>query len=93
MTLSGCAKQIAAANAGECFEFRCAVHVSWPRAAELFPLGRFRTPNDMTNQENQNTDWSYMRGGKYVGLTTLKARFKWMPADQVEQAKTTMADP
>ena len=39
------------------------------------------------------TDWSYMRDGKYVGLFTLKARFKWMPADQVELAKKGMADP
>jgi uncharacterized protein YegJ (DUF2314 family) len=39
------------------------------------------------------TDWSYMRDGKYVGLTTLKARSKWMPADQVELMKKAMADP
>ena len=39
------------------------------------------------------TDWSYMRDGKYVGLFTLKARFKWLPADQVEQIKRTSADP
>src|ERR1035437_1433516 len=39
------------------------------------------------------TDWQYMRDGKYVGMFTFKARFKWMPADQVEQAKKYMADP
>jgi uncharacterized protein YegJ (DUF2314 family) len=39
------------------------------------------------------TDWSYMRAGKNVGLFTLKARFKWMPADQVELVKKGMADP
>ena len=41
------------------------------------------------------TDWQYMRGGKYVGMTTFKVRLKHMhwPADQVEQIKKTMADP
>ena len=39
------------------------------------------------------TDWSYMRDGKYVGMTTFKARFKDMPAEQVEGAKKAMADP
>jgi uncharacterized protein YegJ (DUF2314 family) len=39
------------------------------------------------------TDWSYMRDGKYVGMTTFKVRFKQMPADQVEQVKKAMADP
>ena len=39
------------------------------------------------------TDWQYMRDGKYVGMTTFKARFKRMPADQVEQAKKMMVDP
>lgn len=39
------------------------------------------------------TDWSYMRGGKYVGLFTLKPRFKEMPAAWVEQAKESLADP
>jgi uncharacterized protein YegJ (DUF2314 family) len=31
------------------------------------------------------TDWHYMRDGKYVGMTTFKARFKHMPADQVSK--------
>ena len=39
------------------------------------------------------TDWHYMRDGKYVGMFTMKPRFKHMPADQVEQFKKTMADP
>jgi uncharacterized protein YegJ (DUF2314 family) len=39
------------------------------------------------------TDWNYMRDGKYVGMATFKARFKRMPAEQVEQAKKMMADP
>ena len=39
------------------------------------------------------TDWSYMRDGKYVGMTTFKARFKQMPAADVEQVKKMMADP
>src|SRR6266436_3685027 len=34
--------------------------------------------------ETNITDWSYMSDGKYVGMTTFKARFKGMPADQVE---------
>ena len=39
------------------------------------------------------TDWSYMRNGKYVGMATMKPRFKYMPADQVEAFKKAMADP
>jgi len=39
------------------------------------------------------TDWSYMRDGKYVGMFTMKPRFKHMPVDQVEQFKKAMADP
>jgi len=39
------------------------------------------------------TDWSYMRDGKYVGMFTMKPRFKLMPADQVEAFKKVMADP
>jgi uncharacterized protein YegJ (DUF2314 family) len=39
------------------------------------------------------TDWNYMRDGKYVGMVTFKARFKRMPAEQVEQAKKRMVDP
>src|SRR3990172_2051324 len=39
------------------------------------------------------TDWWYMRDGKYVGMATMKPRFKYMPADVVEQFKKAMADP
>jgi uncharacterized protein YegJ (DUF2314 family) len=39
------------------------------------------------------TDWSYMRDGKYAGLFTLKARFKELPAANVELIKKSMADP
>jgi len=39
------------------------------------------------------TDWSYMRAGKYVGMITMKPRFKHMPADQVEALKRVMTDP
>ncbi len=39
------------------------------------------------------TDWSYMRDGKYVGMVTMKPRFKHMPADQVEAFKKGMTDP
>jgi uncharacterized protein YegJ (DUF2314 family) len=39
------------------------------------------------------TDWSYMRNEKYVGMFTLKPRFKNMPADQVEAIKRVMVDP
>ena len=39
------------------------------------------------------TDWSYMRDGKYVGMATMKPRFKHMPADQVAAFKKVMADP
>jgi hypothetical protein len=34
-----------------------------------------------------------MRDGKYVGMFTMKPRFKLMPADQVEAFKKVMADP
>ena len=43
--------------------------------------------------ESDITDWHYMRGGKYVGMFTMKPRFKHMPADQVEQFKKAMSDP
>jgi uncharacterized protein YegJ (DUF2314 family) len=39
------------------------------------------------------TDWSYMRDGKHVGMTTLKPRFKRLPAADVERVKQTMSDP
>ena len=39
------------------------------------------------------TDWSYMRDGKYVGMVTMKPRYKHMPADQVEALKKVMAEP
>jgi uncharacterized protein YegJ (DUF2314 family) len=39
------------------------------------------------------TDWHYMRDGKYVGMFTMKPRFKHMPADQVEALKREMTDP
>jgi len=39
------------------------------------------------------TDWHYMRGGKYIGIFTMKPRFKRMPADQVAAFKQVMADP
>jgi len=39
------------------------------------------------------TDWSYMRDGKYVGMATMKPRFKRMPADQVRAFKQAMTDP
>jgi hypothetical protein len=34
-----------------------------------------------------------MRDGKYVGMFTMKPRFKHMPADHVEQFKKAMTDP
>jgi uncharacterized protein YegJ (DUF2314 family) len=39
------------------------------------------------------TDWHYMRDGKYVGMFTMKPRFKYMPADQVEALKRVMTAP
>lgn len=39
------------------------------------------------------TDWSYMRDGKYVGMTTFKVRFKHMPSADVERIKQVMTDP
>ncbi len=39
------------------------------------------------------TDWHYMRDGKYIGMFTIKPRFKYMPTDQVEQLKKAMAGP
>ena len=39
------------------------------------------------------TDWSYMRDGKYVGLRTMKPRFKYMPAEHVEAFKKVLTDP
>ena len=39
------------------------------------------------------TDWSYRRDGKYVGMATIKPRFKHMPADQVEAFKHVLTDP
>jgi len=39
------------------------------------------------------TDWFYMRDGKYVGMRTIKPRFKHMPAAQVEAIKQVLTDP
>ena len=39
------------------------------------------------------TDWSYMREGKYVGMFTMKPRFKYMPAEHVEAFKKVLTDP
>jgi uncharacterized protein YegJ (DUF2314 family) len=39
------------------------------------------------------TDWHYMRDGKYVGMFTMKPRFKYMRAADVEQFKQVMVDP
>ncbi len=39
------------------------------------------------------TDWGYVREGKYVGMVTMKPRFKDMPADQVAAFKKVMTDP
>lgn len=39
------------------------------------------------------TDWHYMRDGKYVGMFTMKPRFKYMPPEQVAAFKRVMIDP
>lgn len=39
------------------------------------------------------TDWHYMRDGKYVGMFTLKPRFRYMPPEQVAAFKRVMVDP
>jgi len=39
------------------------------------------------------TDWNYMRDGKYVGMFTMKPRFKYMPAEVVEAFKKVLTDP
>jgi uncharacterized protein YegJ (DUF2314 family) len=39
------------------------------------------------------TDWFYMRDGKYIGMFTMKPRFKYMPAEHVEAFKRVMIDP
>jgi uncharacterized protein YegJ (DUF2314 family) len=43
--------------------------------------------------ETDITDWFYLRDGKYVGLRTMKPRFKNMAAEHVEAFKRAMADP
>jgi uncharacterized protein YegJ (DUF2314 family) len=43
--------------------------------------------------ETDITDWFYLRDGKYVGLRTMKPRFKNMPAEHVEALKRVMTDP
>lgn len=39
------------------------------------------------------TDWFYMRDGKYVGMRTIKPRFKHMSAEQVEGFKQVLIEP
>lgn len=39
------------------------------------------------------TDWSYMRDGKYVGLRTMRPRFKYMRPEDVAALKGVMVDP
>ncbi len=39
------------------------------------------------------TDWFYMRDGKYFGMRTIKPKFKYMKADQVEAIKQVLVEP
>jgi uncharacterized protein YegJ (DUF2314 family) len=39
------------------------------------------------------TDWLYMRDGKMVGNRTVRALFKGMSVEEVEQTKKVLADP
>jgi len=39
------------------------------------------------------TDWFYMRDGKYVGMRTIKPKFKYMSAEQVRGFKEVLTDP
>jgi uncharacterized protein YegJ (DUF2314 family) len=39
------------------------------------------------------TDWLYMRDGKIVGNRTVRALFKGMSVEEVEQTKKMLADP
>jgi uncharacterized protein YegJ (DUF2314 family) len=39
------------------------------------------------------TDWHYMRDGKYVGMFTMKPRFRFMPPETVQAFKRVMIDP
>ena len=43
--------------------------------------------------ESDITDWHYMRDGKYVGMFTMKPRFKHMPPEHVEAFKRVITDP
>ena len=43
--------------------------------------------------ETDITDWFYMRDGKYAGFRTMKPRFKYMPAAQVEHFKQVLMEP
>ena len=44
-------------------------------------------------QERDITDWFYMRDGKYVGMRTIKPKFKHMSAEQVEGFKQVLTEP
>ena len=56
-------------------------------------MARVKLGDRIEIPEADITDWHYMRDGKYVGMFTMKPRFKLMPADQVEAFKKVMADP
>lgn len=43
--------------------------------------------------EDDISDWLFFRDGKMVGNYTMRAMFKYMPQEQVEQWKRQLADP
>jgi len=56
-------------------------------------VSRVKSGDRIEVPESDITDWFYQRDGKYVGLRTMKPRFKNMPAEQVEMFKRAMVDP
>ena len=44
-------------------------------------------------QENQITDWTYMRFGKIVGSYTMRPLLKRMPPEEAARYRAMLADP
>ncbi len=56
-------------------------------------VGNVKSGDQIEIPDTDITDWHYKRDGKYVGMFTMKPRFKYMPAETVEKLKQAMANP
>lgn len=56
-------------------------------------VGNVRMAERIQFPEEDISDWTYFRDGKMFGNYTLRALFKQLPQEEVEQYKKILADP